>query len=104
MGELVESGVDYCRTHHGIRDEDERWCDMVDDDDPDQLCPGCEGSGLTPDGDDCVPCVGIGHTPCDLTPLLYAARVAEVVAGLDPRSVPLDPGSGFVPPASKEDQ
>lgn len=38
------AGVDYCRLHHGVRNEDEEWCDMA------------------PYKED---------RPCDLTPLFY---------------------------------
>lgn len=29
MSALTPVGVDYCRTHHGIRNEDEERCDMA---------------------------------------------------------------------------
>ncbi len=34
MTPLVESGVDYCREHNGIRLTDETWCDFRSWDDP----------------------------------------------------------------------
>lgn len=82
MSDLVESGVDYCRVHHGIRNEDERVCDVVMRDpwDPELNCPTCEGHGylvLPEDGEDepCDDCEE-GVTLCDLTPLLYAPSLS----------------------------
>lgn len=68
MSGLVESGVDYCRSHHGIRNEDEERCDFVSRDpwDPTLNCSVCGGVG-----DDCDHCDEEGVTLCDLTPLLY---------------------------------
>jgi hypothetical protein len=44
---LTASGLDYCRAHDGVRQEDETICDVADD---------------LPDEE------------CDLTPLLYELR------------------------------
>ena len=74
---LVPSGLDYCRAHDGVREQDEDVCDRVSDavDDPDLRCRTCEGYGTVhDDGDDmttCTVCHGDGTPPCDLTPLFY---------------------------------
>ena len=49
----VQVGVDYCVTHHGIRNEDMRRCDFVD---------GYETKDPPVDPED---------FPCDLRPLGY---------------------------------
>lgn len=73
MHELAEAGPDYCRNHHGIREEDEDGCDNADEDG----CPACGGDGFEGEDDECPECAGTGVTPCDLTPLLYEPRMGE---------------------------
>ena len=73
---LKPAGLDYCRSHHGIREEDEHTCDFLDADY--HTCDTCKGSGriaVTGQGRDgfheCGDCDEEGLTLCDLTPLLY---------------------------------
>lgn len=76
---LVESGLDYCRLHHGIREQDEHACDNAIDDEI--ACETCEGDGqigrYLGEGETeelpCPACDGQGVVACDLTPLLYAS-------------------------------
>lgn len=73
---LIEAGVDYCRSHHGIRNEDENRCDFVTRDpwDSEWTClHGDDPEGSVDDlkRDDCDLCDEEGVTLCDLTPLLY---------------------------------
>lgn len=72
---FTEVGVDYCLAHHGLRNEDEEWCDWRDDDD--NVCEDCDGLGYEEQVDsedakvDCEDCDGYGFTPCDLASLGY---------------------------------
>lgn len=77
MKGLVESGVDYCRAHDGIRNEDEDRCDFVTRDpwSPEFTCAhGDPDADEEIEVDDCDLCDDEGVTLCDLTPLLYRSE------------------------------
>ena len=80
MTKLHAVGVDYCLTHHGLRNEDDEWCAWREDEDNE--CETCGGMGFAEDDDagggtfDCADCDGNGHTPCDLRELVWAEASA----------------------------
>ena len=95
-------GPDYCVRHHGIREEDQNWCDFRDEDD----CTTCEGTGMVSiretDGTggqmvkDCPNCED-GGTLCDLRPLGYTEDAADLTAEIDAlRSVVREAHDAFV--------
>lgn len=68
-------GVDYCLTHHGLRNEDEESCAWRNESDDE--CETCGGTGAAEDDDpgggtfDCADCDGAGTTACDLRELVW---------------------------------
>lgn len=78
---LVESGVDYCRAHHGIRNEDEDRCDMVTREpwDSHLNCPRCGGQG--DDVAECEACDADGVSLCDLdAPALRGCDMSRLMS------------------------
>lgn len=67
-------GVDYCTAHHGLRNEDDEWCNWREDPDI-NLCETCDGEGEVEHPevwrDECPDCGGFGYTPCELQQLGY---------------------------------
>lgn len=80
MSTWTPVGVDYCTEHHGIRNEDDEWCDFREYADQ-NLCETCDGEGglFVTDGEadiECPDCGGFGFTACTLRQLGYMADEA----------------------------
>ena len=72
MAELIDSGLRYCTSHHGVIDVDQESCDFVDP--KVDRCPACEGDGYVErDGEtvECGACEGSCATLCSPRPLRY---------------------------------
>lgn len=67
MPKYMKVPLDWCRHHHGVREEDADFCDNA------ERCGVCGGTGFASDWDPCPACQGNGMEPCDLTPLLFEA-------------------------------